>query len=123
MGAEGGSLGHTVAPHTPPTSYEKTDAFEDNSGADPGPVTFLNPGSGISFFPNPGSEPELSQKFAVQSTGSPVPVLKFLANRLKSFFVRYRYLFNKLNKLIFNFVKFVATFWLGFLSYTGGNFF
>jgi hypothetical protein len=29
MGAEVGSLGHTVAPHTPPISYERTDAFEE----------------------------------------------------------------------------------------------
>ncbi len=31
VGAEVGSLGHTVAPHTPPISYERTDAFEDST--------------------------------------------------------------------------------------------
>ncbi len=75
MGAEVGSLGHTVAPHTPPISFERTDAFEDSSQCCGSGIRgpFLNPGSGISFFMDSGSEPELLKIFWFK-------VLKFLAN-------------------------------------------
>ncbi len=87
VGAEVGSLGHTVAPTPHPSiSKEQMRLRIVSSVADPGRY-FFEPWIRNKFFPDPGSQPELSTK----NFGSKYFNFFILAIGLKSFSVRYRY--------------------------------